>query len=410
MPPLAELSTSASAPGAETTPLDGETVDGLSSRPVPAGTDLRELLHTHADRYEPILGALRDQPWKELVTSRDLLETLSSQGLEWSERTLRLYLLELTDLGLIERHGRRGYRLAAAGAEVARELTISRRVSSILARMEETLCHVGGPDGLDLRRGSGLVSVNGYIIPDRMAAHLAEELEAVFQAGLGVGPRVLVAAPGEDILGREVPAGHVGLGTLCSLSIAGLLLRRGVPSTPVFGALLRLAGGQPTHVVEMIRYEGTSLSPNELFIRANLTSVGRAARTGNGCITASFREVPMGALPVVKQIDDECRAAGFQGILHIGRPGQPVLNVPVHEGRVGLLLATGLNPLAGLWERDHGTLLGGDGGFSALDASRPMVGPTRYEDLIPVAAFRRRALPAPVQQPPPGSAGAQPAA
>ncbi len=352
---------------------------------VPSAAELRDQLRLHGDRYQPILAALRNQPWKELVTTRDLVETLASQGLEWSERTLRLYLFEMAELGLIERHGRRGYRLAAAGAEVARELTIAKRLDSILAHMEETLCHVGGPDGFDLRRGQGLVSVNGYVIPLQLANHLVEELDVVFRAGLAVGARVLFAAPGEDILGREVPAGCIGLGTMCSLTIAGLLLKRGVPTTPVFGALLKLADRQPSHVVEMIRYEGTSLSPNELFIRADLTSVGKAARTGSGLITASYREVPMGALPILRQIQDECQAAGFQGILHVGRPGQSVLNIPVHEGRAGVLLATGLNPLASLWERDHGMLQMGGGSTFKLEGSRPMVGPTPYEDLIPIS-------------------------
>ena len=108
---------------------------------------LRDLLEQHGERYQPILAALRDQPWKELVTSRDLLESLASQGLEWSERTLRLYLAEMAEAGLIERHGRRGYRLAPAGAEVARELTVSKRLGSILYHMEETVCRVGGDGG-----------------------------------------------------------------------------------------------------------------------------------------------------------------------------------------------------------------------------------------------------------------------
>jgi repressor of nif and glnA expression len=132
----------------------------------------------------------------------------------------------------------------------------------------------------------------------------------------------------------------------------------------------------------MIRYDATSLSPNEVFIRANFTSVSQAARSGNGAITASFREVPMGALANLRAVHDDCARSGFQGFLHVGRPGQPVLNIPVHEGRVGLILATGLNPLASLWERDHRVL--------HLEGSRPMVGPAPYESLITMPEFRKR--------------------
>ena len=348
---------------------------------------LQELLAQHGERYQPILAALRDQPWKELVTSRDLLEILGSQGLDWSERTLRLYLAEMADAGLIERHGRRGYRLASAGADVARELTVSKRLGSILYHMEETVCRVGGDGGFDLARGTGLVSINAYVIPLAVLAPLQDDLDAVFRAGLAVGSRVLFAAPGEDILGREVPAGCVGLGTMCSLTLAGMLLRRGVPTHPIFGGLLHMQNREPAHFLEMIRYDATSLSPNEVFIRANFTSVSQAARGGSGEITASFREVPMGALANLRAVSDDCRRSGFQGILHIGRPGQPVLNIPVHEGRVGMILATGLNPLASLWERDHRVL---QDGAARLEGSRPMVGPAPYEQLISLDEFRQR--------------------
>ncbi|MBA3845307.1 MAG: hypothetical protein H0X45_01550 [Planctomycetes bacterium] len=46
---------------------------------------------------------------------------------------------------------------------------------------------------------------------------------------------------------------------------------------------------------------------------------------------------------------------------------------------MGVVLATGLNPVASLWERDR-----------RVD-SRPMVGPAAYESLIPTGDLRARA-------------------
>lgn len=358
------------------------------ARKTPSAQELKELLRLHGDRFQPILAALRDQPWKELVTTRDLMDALSAQGLDLSERTLRLYLAEMAEVGLIERHGRRGYSLAAAGAEIARELTISRRLGSILYRMEETMCQVS----FDLARGAGLVSINAYVIPRRFLAPLCDELEAVFKAGLAVGSRVLFADAGSDILGRTVPPGCIGVGTMCSLTLAGMFMRRGIPSHAIFGGLLRVVDKRPEHFLEMIRYDATTLSPNEVYIRANLTSVADAARSGTGAITASFREVPMSALPRLRELVRECEEAGFPGVMLVGRPGQPVMNIPVHEGRVGVVLATGLNPLASLWE--HSLFLRSAEGSEQpfrLDDSRPMVGPAPYESLIPYQDFRQRA-------------------
>lgn len=345
---------------------------------------LKELVRNHGAHFLPILAVLREQNWKERVTSRELTEALSVQGLDWSERTLRLYLAELAEAGLVKRHGRRGYCLTAAGAEVMRELTVARRLGSIIYRMEETTCQLD----FDIALGKGLVSINAYIIPRALVPTLCDDLEAVFRAGLAVGSRVLFAPPGAEILGRRVGADCIGLGTICSLTIAGMCQRRGIPTHPEFGGLLHFENRQPQHFLEMIRYDATTLSPNEIFIRANLTSVARTAATGTGAITASFREVPMTVLPALERLQQECMAMGFPGLLLIGRPGQPLLNVPVHEGRAGVIFATGLNPLASLWEHHHQS--GRLGPAFSLDSSRPMVGPTPYESLIPYTEFRRR--------------------
>lgn len=354
---------------------DEELFHDVPARPAPERAELQELLRQHGERFLPILAAMRDQPWKELISSRDIMDSLTAQGLHWSERTLRLYLAEMADFRLIDRHGRKGYSLTPAGAEIARELTVARRLGSIHAKMEETMCQLS----FDLGSQSGLVSINAYVIPQALVGALCDEAEAVFAAGLAVGSRLLLVGPGEDILGRHVPAGHVGVGTMCSISIARLLLDRGIPSSPVFGGLLQIENRQPQHVLEMIRYDATTLSPNEVFIRANLTTVGRAATTGTGAITASYREVPVGALPALRQLVKDCESAGFPGILMVGRPGQPLLNIPAHEGRVGVVLATGLNPVASLWEHDR-----------RID-SRPMVGPADYAQLIHYTDLRARA-------------------
>lgn len=341
---------------------------------------LRTLVREHADRFQPILAALRDQPWRELLTAGELMEALTAQGQNLSERTLRLHCAEMCEAGLIDRQGKRGYRLTPAGSGIARELTASRRLGSIVHRMDETMCQLT----FDPAAGEGLVSINAYVLRRSLLPTLVDDIDAVFRAGLAVGARVLLAGPGEDILGRGVPAGHIGLGTVCSLTLASLLMRRGVPTQAMFGGLLRIDGGRPAQVLEMVRYDATSLSPNELFIRSRLTSVNDAARFGAGAVTASVRDLPMSALPRLHEVESACRDAGFPGILAIGRPGQPLLNIPVQDGRVGLLLATGLNPLAGLWERN--LLAGGD-----PDNARPMVGPADWRSLIPVTELRARA-------------------
>ena len=51
----------------------------------------------------------------------------------------------------------------------------------------------------------------------------------------------------------------------------------------------------------VIDYAGTSIDPSEQFIRARVTSVGEASKTGNGKIAGVFRTIPAPAREVVEE-------------------------------------------------------------------------------------------------------------
>ena len=108
--------------------------------------------------------------------------------------------------------------------------------------------------------------------------------------------------------------------------------------------------GAPQRFTQIITYDGSSLDPLEIFIRGHMTSVGEVARTGSGMLGASFREVPMVALPEVQRIIHESEQAGIYNVLSLGLPNQPLLDIPVAQGRVGLVVSGGLNPIAAVVE------------------------------------------------------------
>ena len=109
-------------------------------------------------------------------------------------------------------------------------------------------------------------------------------------------------------------------------------------------------GGQPTRFTQIINYDGTTIDPIEIFIRGKMTRVNDAAQTGTGIIGAGFREIPMAALPRVKEIIAKLDDIGLGGVLMVGLPGKSLLDVPVSQGRVGLIVAPGLNPIAAVEE------------------------------------------------------------
>ena len=70
------------------------------------------------------------------------------------------------------------------------------------------------------------------------------------------------------------------------------MLKCGVPMESRFGGVLEIRDSKPRRFVAIINYAGTSLDASEQYIRARMTSVGDAARTGMGKILANVRELP----------------------------------------------------------------------------------------------------------------------
>jgi hypothetical protein len=165
-----------------------------------------------------------------------------------------------------------------------------------------------------------------------------------------MGRFVAVARPGEALGRIRAADGQFAVGTVCSVSINGILLADGIPAISRFAGLLEIAERQPVRFTEMIYYDGTSLDPLEVFINGRMTTVREAARTGNGIIGASFREIPAVAVPRVRKICGKLAQIGLGGLLVVGKPNRPLLEVPVQEGRAGLVVLAGLNPLAAVQE------------------------------------------------------------
>jgi repressor of nif and glnA expression len=169
-------------------------------------------------------------------------------------------------------------------------------------------------------------------------------------AGLGMGRFWTLARAGAEVAGFRVPPAEVALGTVCAITFNGVLRAAGVPVVSRFGGLLELHDGRPARFTHLIRYDGTTLDPLEIFIKARMTSVRAAAETGNGVIGASFREVPAVALPLVEKTVEQFRRAGLGGLIAIGDPSRPLLDIPVSQDRAGVAIAAGLNPMAAVHE------------------------------------------------------------
>ena len=253
----------------------------------------------------------------QVLSSTRITELLIGQGMDISERSVRIYLGELDKEGLTENHGRRGRLITEKGKHEADASRVLEGIGLLSGKIDAMAYRMDFDPAL--RRGSVVVNVS--IIPiEGFTAERRRLIEKVFIKGYSMGTLLAMFAPGESCGGSTVPDGHVGIGTVCSITLNGVLLRRGVPTTSRFGGLIELRNGGPARFADIIHYDGTSIDPLVVFIRS-----GMADYIGSS-----------------KQLE----TLGLGSLLRLGNPGQSLYGVAVGPQRVGAIIIGGLNPMS----------------------------------------------------------------
>ena len=291
-----------------------------------------------------ILRALHDAPGP--LGAERLAEYVRAAGADLSERAVRNYLAQADARGWTHNLGRRGRQLTAAGRQELDGALVMDKVGFIAARVD-ALAYQMTFDPFT-KKGAVIVNISTVALGDTRAA-LSELLKA-YEANLGMGRLVAIGRPGERVGDFRVPEGRIVIGTICSVSINGIFMRAKIATRSKFGGLLQVEERQPKRFTQIIHYDGTSLDPLEIFIRGHMTSVAQTAKTGSGIIGASFREVPNAALEEVRRLAALSEKIGLGGVFAFGLPNQPLLDIPVAQGCVGLVVTGGLNPIAAVVE------------------------------------------------------------
>jgi repressor of nif and glnA expression len=274
-------------------------------------------------------------------------EVLAASGMNLQPRTVRFYLLQLDSQGLTRFVSRRrGRELTDLGREELARSNVMDKVGFVAAKVDT----LGYRMTFNLSKGTGTIITNIAVISKKDLARSLVNMEPVFGRNLGMGQKIALVSEGQSVGGYKVQRGSLAFSTVCSVTLNGIMLEQGVPVTSHFGGLVEMRDGVPVRFVELIEYGGTTVDPLEAFIRAGMTNVRECARTGNGIIGASLREVPSVALEDVRRIRRQMDALGLSAILAIGKPNRPLLDIPVAEGRTGMVVIGGLNPIAALHE------------------------------------------------------------
>lgn len=198
--------------------------------------------------------------------------------------------------------------------------------------------------------GEGMVVYNLSLIKNEDIDFAISVLKDAYKTGVSVSGLVKFTSSGERIAGFTVPKGCTGICTMCSITIDGLLIRRGIPINPIGGGVVEIENRTPIRFTHIIHYEYTTIDPLQVLISQKTTSVTSMMRRGNGNILANIREFHMEAEPLVGMVLDELADSSVSGILEVGMPNRPLLGVPVSPQYVAIAAVGGTNPMAAIRE------------------------------------------------------------
>jgi len=138
----------------------------------------------------------------------------------------------------------------------------------------------------------------------------------------------------------------VGIATICSLSIDGILINNGIMSNPKYGGLLELT--EPPLFIELISYNGSTVDPHKIFLSKNMTSISSDRSPSK--ILASFKEVPYIARDYAVDLLDTLNKIGFS-IYKIGKPREVTYNAKAENYNFGVVAGSGLNSIGAVREK-----------------------------------------------------------
>lgn len=298
-------------------------------------------------KYIAILKILSGS--NEPLGARIISRILDEEGIHLSERAVRFDLQLMDERGLTSiagKKGRAGRTITEKGREELSNALVSDKVGMVASRIDELSYRTT----FDLETKSGEVILNVSLIRKDDFKKALDVVKEVSKARMCVCDLAIIAEAGEKLGNQIVPAGMVALGTVCTVTVNGILLRHRIPLRSRFGGILQIEGSRPRRFTEIIEYGSSSLDPAEIFIKGKMTSVLGAARYGSGKVLAGFREIPAACLPEARDILNKLEQLGFYGTIAIGEPNQPTLQIPVSSGYAGLTILAGLNPLAAVEE------------------------------------------------------------
>jgi hypothetical protein len=213
---------------------------------------------------------------------------------------------------------------------------IQSNVSFILSKSWNLIQQVD----LDIEKKSGNIIANISYINKEDIDEAIETMQESYELNKKyINPHFQIISHPED-------EDKVGIATICSLSIDGLLIKNGIKSMPKYGGLLELT--EPPLFIDLISYTDSSIDPHKIFIAKNITSI--ISDNGPKRLLASLKEIPFVARDHSVYLLDKLSKLGLP-IYKIGKPRELTYNAKVDNYYFGLVTGSGLNTIAAIKEK-----------------------------------------------------------
>jgi len=273
------------------------------------------------------------------VGARAISDALSIRGYDLGERAVRYNLKILDELGFTKKRGYSGRMLTQLGTRELGDALVDDRIGFVNTRIEEYMYRTS----FDPAARRGDVIVNTSIVDKADFERVCAVLSRAFDAGYTICRRIMILDEGETHSCGEIPAGCLGISTLCSITLDGMMMKKGIPVVTSFAGVVKVLDGHPVEFTDLIAYAGSSLDPMKVFMARKVTRSADAIFKGSGKILANVREVPVAAEEQAKSLLEQLKSIGFGGLITVGRPGEPTLGCPVGSGKIGIAFCAGVN-------------------------------------------------------------------
>jgi len=297
--------------------------------------------------YE-ILSVLRDNKQNGAMGATVISKELEKKGFEIGERAVRYHLKHLDDKGLTKKISpRKGRIITEKGEEELKMELVGERVGFVLGKIKELIYKMD----YSLENENGTIIINMSIVNTEDIDSSLKVMNEVIKRGWAPSPLIKILEEEEVIGNLQIPKGKIGIATVCSVTIDGLLENEGIPVSPRFGGVLEIKDGMPKRFTDAIAYQGTSIDPLEVFASRHMTSYKNILGDGSGRILANLREIPIAARNQAIEVIESAKNRELNAVLKVGSPASSLYGLPAGVNRIGVVIAGGINPAAAVEEK-----------------------------------------------------------